>query len=439
MNPVNSLRTWLRERRRQAGLRTLNGGGGYVPAAPVLSGTYITPETALGLAAVFAAVNVISRDLAGLPRAVGRRIPGGGLEPDESHPLHDMLVCQVNEEIGAFRFFQTEMSHVLTRGNGYCEIVRDRGRPVALHTLHPSKTVPKRTESRGLYYELTDTPLPGGQYPRLAPDDVLHLAGLGFNGLVGYSPVTVARQTIGLGVAVEQYGAAYFGNSAKPHGILKTPQKLSEPAVNNLRRTFNQVHQGSQSAHQLMILEQGMDWVQAQFSPEDGQFLLTRQFQVVEIARLYNVPPHKLGDYSESHLANVEEANLDYVAMTIYGWVCMLEDEMNRKLLTREERRTHRIFLDMEALLRGNTEARMNKYQTLRNVGAISADEIRVREGLKPIGPEKGGDLLIVQGQYLPLDQVGKQPLVKPGKPAPESNGLDFEPRFILNGNGDHP
>lgn len=417
-------------------MRTLNGGGGYVPAAPVISGTYITPETALGLAAVFAAVNVVSRDIASLPRLVVKRLPKGGFEPDESHYLWDLFNTAANDEIDAFRYTQTEISHVLTRGNGYSEVVRDKGRPVAFHSLHPSKTVPKRTESKRLYYELTDQPLPGGQYPRLAAEDVIHLAGLGFNGLMGYSPITVARQTIGLGVAVEQYGAAYFGNSAKPHGILKTPQKLSEAAVNNLRRTMNQVHQGSQSAHQLMILEQGMDWVQAQFSPEDGQFLLTREFQVKEVARLYGLPPHKLGDYSESHLANVEEANLDYIAMTIYGWVCMVEHQWNFKLLTREERRQHRIILDMEGMLRGNTEARMKKYQTMRNVGAMSADEIRVREGLNPIGPEKGGDIYAIQGQYVPLDQVGKGPPAPPPKATPpEKNAFDpAQPRFSTNG-----
>ena len=392
-----------------------------MPAAPVLSGTYITPETALGLAAVFSAVNVISRDWAGLPRNVVRKLPGGGRVVDETHPVHRLVHSTPNGEVDAYRYFQSAMSHVLTRGNSYSEIVRgDDGTPESLHLLHPSKTTPKRTPGGRLFYELDDgAGNSAGKPIALWADDVLHFAGMGFNGIQGYSPVTVARQTIGLGVAVEQYGAAFFGNAAVPKGVLKTARKLTEAAVNNLRRTINQVHQGSQSAHQLMILEEGLEWVQTQFSPEDGQFLLTREFQVKEVARLFNLPPHKVGDYSESHLANVEEANLDYLTMTLYGWVVMGEAQMNSKLLTREDRRTHEIVIDMSALMRGNSAARTAYYQGMRNMGCLSADDIRAAEGLNPIGKAAGGQLYIVQGQYLPLGQIGKQPAAPPAPAAP--------------------
>lgn len=419
MNLLSRFNDWRRGRRvraQLAELRTLSGGGGYVPAAPVLSGTYITPETAMGLAAVFSAVNVISRDWASMPRNVCRKLPGGGRILDEAHRTHNLVHSTPNGELDAFRYFQSAMSHVLTRGNSYSEIVREGdGSPRELHLLHPSKTVPKRTPTGRLYYELLDgAGNASGKPGMLWADDVLHFAGLGFNGLQGWSPITIARQTIGLGVAVEQYGAAFFGNSAIPKGVLKTARKLTEAAVNNLRRTTNQVHQGSQSAHQLMILEEGFDWVQTQFSPEDGQFLLTREFQVKEIARLYNLPPHKVGDYSESHLANVEEANLDYLTLTLYGWVVMGEAQMNSKLLTRKDRETHEIIIDMSALMRGNSAARIAYYQGMRNMGCFSADDILLAEGRNPIGKAKGGGLHIVQGQYMPLDQIGRQPVDKP-------------------------
>jgi HK97 family phage portal protein len=403
----------------------------------LLSGTFVTPETALALAAVYAAVNVISRDVAGLPRNVCLKLKGGGREIDETHQVQDLVHSTPNGEVDGFRYWQTTLNHVLTRGNGYSEIVRDRaGIPRELHLLHPSKTIPKRTGSGRLYYELNDGATgTSGETKKLDPENVLHLAGMGFNGLVGYSPITVARQTIGLGIAAEQFGASFFGNGATIGGIIKSARKLGEAAVNNLRRTFNQVHQGSQSAYQTAILEEGMDWMPATVSPEDSQFILTREFQVKDIARLYGLPPHKIGDYSESHLANVEEANLDYLTMTLYGWVCMVEAQANMKLLTTEDRRTHEICLDMEALMRGNTEARMKKYQTMRNVGAITADEIRLKEGLVPVGEAKGGNMLIVQGQYIPLDQVGKQPVVKPA-PVPSEQSDLFGERFSLN--GDH-
>jgi HK97 family phage portal protein len=439
VNPISRARDWLRTRRTRAELRAI--GGGFVPAGPVVSGVYVTPETALALTSVYAAINVISTDIASMPRNVLRKLPGGGREVDESHPVQPLISTTPNDELDGFRYTQASMNHVLSRGNGYTEIVRDKstGTPLDLHILHPTKTQPKFGENGRLYYELTDGATgTSGHPPRLAADDVIHLAGMGFNGLIGYSPITVARQTIGLSIAAEQFGASFFGNGAIAKGFIKLARKLSEQALNNLRGSYNRVHQGSQNANQVGILEEGADWVNTQVAPDDAQFLETRKFQVVDVARLFRLPPHKIGDYSESHLANVEEANLDYVCTTLLGWVCMIEAQWNRKLLTRLDRLTHEIRIDMSALLRGNTAARMVRWQGLRNMGAVNADEIRLGEGMNPLPAGKGGDLYLVQGQYIPLDQVGKQPLMAPSPGRPESK--DFEPRFHLNGgaNGHH-
>lgn len=411
MNPLTRARDFFRAQKVRTFMRSIAGGGGYVPASPVLSGTFITPESALGLAAVYCAINVISRDVACLPRNVLRRLPDGGRVIDWQHPVQRLVHRRPNDRSTACRYFQAKMAHTLGRGNGYSEIVRDNdtGRPIALDLLHPAKTQAKFNEAGDLFYELDNR-------KRLAPDNVLHFAGLGFNGVTGFSPVTLNRQTVGLTMAAEQFGAAFFGNSAVPKGLLKYPKRLTQQAIDNLRRTFNQVHQGPQSASNLGILEEGTDWVNTQISPEDSQFILTRQFQVIDIARIFSIPPHKIGDYSQSHLANVEEANLDYIATTIYGWVVMMEQELTEKLLFEEEQATHEIVVDMSALMRGNVAARIAYYQGLRNMGAISADEIRLREGLNPLGDEQGGNLVLVQGQYIPLNQVGRNPL----KPAPE-------------------
>lgn len=404
---------WARDRYRwhkvRSYMRSIAASGGYVPAAPVLSGTFVTPETALGLAAVYCAINVISRDVACLPRNVVRRLPDGGRMVDWQHPVQRLVHRRPNDRSTASRFFQAKMAHVLGRGNGYSEIVRDdnTGRPTELNLLHPSKTQAKFTEGGDLFYELDNK-------ERLWPDDVLHFAGLGFNGISGFSPITLCRQTVGLGLAVEQFGAAFFGNGAVPKGLLKFPKRLSQAALDNLRRTFNQAHQGTQSAFNVGLIEEGGEWVDTQISPEDGQFILTRQFQVLDIARLFSCPPHKIGDYSQAHLSSVEEANLDYIATTIYGWVVMMEQELTEKLLFEEEQQTHEIVVDMSALMRGNAAARIAYYQGLRNMGAISADEIRLREGLNPIGDEEGGNLYLVQGQYVPLIQAGKNPLKMP-------------------------
>lgn len=378
-------------------------GSGYVPAGPVLSGTYVTPETAISLTAVFCAINVISRDVACLPRHVYRKLDGG-LEVASDHPVEDLIGgLDPNDDMGRFRYVQTTMGHVLGRGNGFSEIVRKNGRPVGLELLHPVKTLPKRTANGTLYYELENK-------RKLLAEDVLHFAGLGFDGVTGYSPITVCRQSVGAGIAVEQFGAAFFGNGAVPRGILKHPKHLSEAAINNLRKTWNQVHQGSQAAHQLAILEEGADWTNTQISPEDSQFLQSRQFTVLEVGRMFSAPPHKLGDYSQAHLANVEESNLDYLATTILGWVTMVDDELSRKLLTAEERKLYTIMTDLRALLRGNTAVRTAYYTAMRNMGAMSGDDIRRAESLNPLPAGSGGDLYLVQSQYTPLDQVGKSP-----------------------------
>lgn len=431
LNPPRTIRQWASERQGFPGIegphgqsRSLGYGptGGYIPAAPVLSGTFVTPETALGMAPVYSAINVISRDIAVLPRGVFRKLPGGGRELETSGELGDLnevIGVEPNRDMDAFRWGQAQMGHVLGRGNGYSEIVRKRGYVQSIEILHPVKTVPKRTGqneiayggTKGrLYYELDNK-------KKVAPEDILHFAGLGFDGIVGYAALTLMRQTIGVAMGAEQYAAAFYGNGAKVNGFLKTPKKLTEAAVNNLRKTYNQIHQGSQSAHQLGILEEGMDWVDSNVSQEDSQFVETRQFQVKDIARIFAIPPHKIGDYSDFHLASIEEANIDYVSMTLIGWVVMMEMELNRKLLTREQRKTHQISLDTTALLRGNITAQMLKIQTMRNTGAWSADDIRIDQGENPLKAGVGGDKYVVQGQYVPLDQVGKIPSSVPPKP----------------------
>lgn len=400
-----------------------NLGAGYVPAAPVLSGTFVTPETALGVAAIYSAVNVIATDYASLPCALFEMRGDGGLNlvrGGDLGDLQDILTNEPNEEMDSFRWRQTYMEHALTRGNGLNECVRDKkGFTREIWPLHPAKTLIKRTEvpagstARGqLYYELENKKV-------LAAENCLHFAGMGFNGVQGFCPITVCRQTIGVSMGGDQYAAAFYGNHAKPSGWIKMIKRLSEPAMQNWRKTFNQVHQGSQSAHQIGFLEEGMDWVQANFSPVDSQLILSRAFQVKDVARIWRIPPHKIGDYSESHISSVEEANLDYQTTTLYGWVCMGEAAMNRVLLTRDQRKRYVIRIDMSALLRGNVEARMKRIETMHSTGAWCADDILLSEGCNPIGPAKGGDKHLVQMQYIPLENAGKAP--PPAKPESKS------------------
>lgn len=413
------LRAWIRGRWEQrSNSRAL--GAGFVPPAPVLSGTYVTPQTALGLSAYYAAVNVISRDVASLPLNVYRKLPGGGREIDERHPYQDLFAVESDENTSATKFSLDSQGHTLGWGNGYAEVVRDpRGRATALCIMHPSKTLPKLDTGGRLYYqdELT--------HEKYLSENVLHFAGLGFNGVTGYTPAYIARQGIGLGIAAEQLGASLFGNGLIPKGVLKTSRVLSPTARTNLRTSLGEIHQGSQSAHQLLILEEGLDYQATQINPDDAQFLATRQFQVLEIARLFGLPPHKLQDYSQAHLANVEESNLDYLFSTLAFWCFVRERELNRKLLTRADRQRWVIAYDFSALLRGNSGARVQYYTAMRNMGCLSADDIRKAEGMNPLGAGSGGDKYLVQMQYQPLAQAGELP--KPAAP-PAPGGKPEEP-----------
>jgi HK97 family phage portal protein len=417
------------------------GMGGFLPP-PVMSGISVTPETALTFTAVFSAINVLSTDVAGLPLEVWTTMPTGGRKRVPTDPRYDLLYCEPNEDSTSIRFRTAQMGHALAWGNSYSAIERlGDGTPAALRLLspRPNDTRPERTRSGRLVYTTE-----GGRGPSLPAEDVIHVAGLGWDGLVGFSPIAMARQAIGLGIAAEQFGASFFGNGSTPKGVLKKPGKMNPEAMQRLRTQWEAVHQGTVNANRVAVLEEGLEWQNISIAPEDAQFLETRKFQVLEIARLYNLPPHKIGDYSMAHLANLEESNVDYLNTTLRPWLEAIEQELNRKFFSRDERaRGLHVRHDMTALLRGNTAARTARNQAMRNGGALSADDWRTDEGQNPIGPEQGGDLYIVQGQYVPLADVGRpEPEPDPGDPAepnepPEPPETPAEPPADEPGEGD--
>jgi HK97 family phage portal protein len=377
---------------------------GYSLISPVLSGIVVTPQTALTLAAWFSGVNVISTDVAKLPLGLCQALEGGGQIYARGDRRHRIVARKPNAEMNAVRYRQMQMGHTLGWGNHYSEIVRDgSGAPLELWPLHPGTTKPMRDDKgKALYYEDTNS----GKRWRL--EDIVHIAGLSFDGITGYSPTTMGRQAIGLGIAEEQFGAALFGNGARPGGILRTPKRLSTDAAKRLRESFENIHQGTLNAFRTAVLEEGLEWQESQISPELAQFLGSRQFQVIEIARLLNIPPHKLQDYSQAHLTNVEEANLDYITSTLQGWLEQIEAEYDAKLLFEEE--SDRLFFqhDMNALLRGNMTARSNYYARRFQVGSISPNEIRAREGDNPIPDEPNATKCYLQAQYVPLERAGE-------------------------------
>ncbi len=413
-------------RRSRAGRPVTSSG--FLVGSPVTSGILVTPQTALNFSAVFNAVDTIATDLACLPLSTFRRVDANARVIAPEVAANQLFGLAPNEEGNSFRLRQSLMGHALLWGNGYLEIVRNgRGQPVELYPLNPATTQPKRDDKTArLYYDLIDS----GR--KLLPEDVVHVAGLGFDGICGYSVIHMCRSGIGLGIAAEEFGGSFFGNGAVPLGVLETPKRLSPAARQNLREGFYQVHQGSKNAHHTAVLEEGTTWKGRTMPLEDAQFLETRKFQVVEVARMFRIPPHKLGDYSEAHLNSTEEANANYEQTTLLGWAMACEAEYDGKLLFDSER-ARGVFWhhNFAHLRRANTATRTSYYQVMRNTGSMSADDIRVSEGMNPIGAEKGGDKYVVQGQYVPLDQVGQAPDPGPDPNASgASNGRSFYSRF---------
>jgi HK97 family phage portal protein len=368
-----------------------------------LTGFTVTEKSVLSLTAAFACINVISTDLSSLPLILYRRRKSGGRDEITDHDAGYRLRWSPDDSDAqsSVKLRQDWMGHTLGWGNGFIQVKRSGdGTISSFNLLDPSKTqAARRSTDGGVYYVV-------GNSATLAADEVLHLAGLGFDGLSGYSPPKLVKQAFALGLAMETFGSGFFGNGSKAGGWLKVARKMSPEAIRNLRESFEYVHRGTYNAHRIGILEEGMDFVNSQISPEDAQFLASRQFQVIEVCRIYRVPPNKVGDYSQAHLANVEASNLDYITTTLRPWAVSTENTCSLKLLTPKERRKGLYFEhQLAALLRGDMKARVEYYTRMRDAGSLCPDEIRDFEGLNPI--EGGiGQIYLVPANLVPLKKM---------------------------------
>lgn len=400
MNPFRRILKLFRRRAADSWWSGVQGWGALVPGSLAsLSGVGVDANSALSLTAYYAAINRISTDLASLPLRVYRRLDDGSRIEDRAHPVWDLLATSPDDETTSMRWRQALMGHVLGWGNGYAEITFAGGRPYRLYLLDPNQTKCERDlATKRIAYRSK------GQM--IDKDAIIHVAGFGFDGLCGYSPAYLAREAIGLGLAAEQFGSAFFGNGSRPGGIIEVPHQLKAGDAKALRESWQQLHSGPSNAGRPAVLQGGAKFTPLMIPPEDAQFLETRKFQVLEIARLFGgLPPHKIGDYSQSHLANIEASNLDYLSTTIMPWAEQVEQEFRRKLFTPEERRAgYYVEHNLAAFLRGDSKARAEYYRSLRDLGAISPNEIRRLENMNPIDD---GDVYLVQAQMVPLAMAG--------------------------------
>lgn len=375
------------------------------------AGKAVNEHTAMQMTAVYSCVRILSETLAGLPLHVYRYNDSGGKEKYLKHPLYKLLHDEPNPEMTSFAFRETLMSHLLLWGNAYAQIIRNaRGEVIALYPLMPNKMTVDRDSKGRLFYLYSrtsdDAPtLVDDSQVYLAPSEVLHIPGLGFDGLIGYSPIAMAKNAVGLAIATEEYGAKFFANGAAPGGVLEHPGTIKDPQ--KVKESWNAAYQGSQNAHRVAVLEEGMKYQPIGISPEQAQFLETRKFQINEIARIFRVPPHMLADLEKSSFSNIEQQSLEFVKYTLDPWVVRWEQSMCRALLMESEKPIVFIKFNVDGLLRGDYVSRMSGYATARQNGWMSANDIRELENLDRIPAEFGGDLYLINGAMTKLQDAG--------------------------------
>ena len=373
------------------------------------SGKAVTERSAMQMTAVYSCVRILAEAIAGLPLHLYRYNSAGGKEKAIEHPLYQLLHDEPNPEMSSFVFRETLMCHLLIYGNAYAQIIRNgKDQIVALYPLMPNKMTVDRDESGQLYYQyMRYADEVGGKNETviLKPTDVLHIPGLGFDGLVGYSPIAMAKNAIGLAIATEEYGAKFFANGAAPSGVLEHPGTIKDPQ--RVREAWQSQFGGSQNSGKIAVLEEGMKYTPISISPEQAQFLETRKFQINEIARIFRVPPHMVGDLEKSSFSNIEQQSLEFVKYTLDPWVIRWEQSIMRSLLSPKEKKAYFVKFNVEGLLRGDYQSRMNGYATARQNGWMSANDIRELENLDRIPAEAGGDLYLINGNMLPLQQAG--------------------------------
>lgn len=368
------------------------------------AGVRVNEATAMQSTAVYACVRILSETLASLPLPVYQRLEGGGKERAPNHPLYTVLHDIANDEMTSYTLRETLMSHLLLWGNAYAEIEwNNAGEVRALWPLRPDKTLPQRNaETKNLEYH---TILPDGTQAILPFERVLHIPGLGFDGIIGYSPIAMAKQAIGLSLATEEFGARFFSNGAHPSGIVEYPGKMSDQAYERYKKDVEEKHQGLGKSHRIMILEEGLKYHQVGIPPEDAQFLETRKFQLNEIARIYRVPPHMIGDLERATFSNIEHQSIEFVVHTVRPWLVRWEQAIKLKLFTPSERRRFFAEFVVDGLLRGDIKSRYDAYAVARQNGWMSANDIRELENQNPI---PGGDVYLVNGNMVPIDQAVK-------------------------------
>lgn len=393
------------------------------------SGVTVSPEVAMGYIPYVAAVKIIAESVATLPLPLYRRITNGRYR-DFRHPLYSVLHDQANPEMTAFEFREILTAHCCSWGNGYAEKLRGGdGQVRELWPLRPDHMTVRRNEERQIEYVYR---IPGQNVSVVLPrSEVFHLRGLSFDGLVGYSVIkSHAREAIGLGLAAEQFGERFFANDARPGVYFLAPKGMTKEAKENFIRRWRESHEGSGSSHRTAVLEDGMDIKTVGIPPEDAQFLETRRFQVQEIARLFRIPPHMLGDVtgSTSWGTGIEQQQIGFVSHTLGSWLKRWEQAISRDLILPDERQFVYAEFLVDGFLRGDTAARWTAYREGWQTGVFSPDDIRAMENMNPL-PDGAGQTYYVPMNFMPAGTEPPAPEPAPARAAPVA--INFSDREV--------
>jgi len=406
---LSRLLPWARVMRGQP------GGPRIIMVPRTIAGVRVDHDTAFKSSVVWACVRVVSETLAMLPWEIYARTANDEREKIGGSPIRALLSVQPNPETTAFHFRRTLMAHALTWGNGYAEIELDGGgRPQALWTLEPDRVVPRRDESGALVYEIWSG---SGQKTILPANRVLHVPGLGFDGVTGYSVISYAAQSIGLALAADIFGTSFFASGGALCYVFTHPGTLNPEAHKNLEASLNAKISGAKSLTWL-VTEEGMKAEVLGAPLKDAKLPDVRQQQIADICRWFRVPPHKVADLSRATFSNIEHQSIDFVIDGVMPWAVLLEQEVNRKLLGPGVR--DRLFskINLNALLRGDTAARSAFYTAMLDRGVFSINQVLRLEDMNGIGPD--GDKRMVPRNMTTLAKLGEDPI----PPSPPREGV---------------
>lgn len=369
------------------------------------AGVRINNENSLTCTAYYAGVTLISQTLAQVPLPLYKRLQRGK-ERAYGHPLYSVLHSEPNPYMSAFAFKEALQGHILTWGNAFAEIEWEGEYVRNLWPLRPD-CMQIAWDKGELFYIYT---LPGGEQVRLSADNVLHIPGFGFDGVIGYDPITLVREAIGLSKATEEFGARFFANGASLSGVITHPGTVTETAEKNMRKSWEDLHKGLSNQHRIAILQEGVDFKSIGVNPENAQFLETRKFQISEIARFLHIPNHMIGDLEKATFSNIEHQGIEFVTYTMSPWFARWEQNINRKCLSLADKQTYFSEFLAAALLRGDLPSRYQAYAVGRQWGWLSANDIREKENENPI---PGGDeyyMPLNMSTFSQLDQQARSP-----------------------------